>query len=104
MNTAFVGVSGTVLAFEKSSGAQLWSTYLDGGFGDSFASLATDGTYVFAHTRGKLFCLEAATGQILWMNELAGMGYGTASLCALAGSPDAEPAILKAHQKKSVGS
>jgi len=55
METAFIGVQGHVLAINKETGAIVWQTYLSAGFGDSFVTLATDGAYVFAHTRGNLF-------------------------------------------------
>lgn len=103
METTFVGVQGHVVGIKKETGELLWKTHLDGGFGDSFVSLATDGALVFAHTRGKLFCLDASSGQLLWKNDLPGLGYGMASICALAGTPDS-PSALKAHQKKSAGS
>jgi len=103
MDTAFIGVQGHVLAIKKESGEVLWRTHLDGGFGDSFVSLGTDGTFVFAHTRGKLYCLDATSGQLLWQNDLPGLGYSIASICAMAGPTDSQ-AVLKAHQKKSAGS
>ena len=103
MDKAFVGVQGHALAFKKETGEMLWQTKLGGGFGDSFVSLASDGTFVFAHTRGKLFCLDATSGQILWNNDLPGLGYGIASLCTLAVTTDVQ-SHLKAHQKKSAGS
>ncbi|HEY0456371.1 MAG TPA: PQQ-binding-like beta-propeller repeat protein [Verrucomicrobiae bacterium] len=103
MNTAFLGVQEHVLAIKKGSGDILWRTHLDGGFGDSFVSLATDGTFLFAHTRGKLYCLDAASGQLLWQNDLPGLGYGLASICAMVGPTDSE-AVLAAHQKRNAGS
>lgn len=103
MNTAFIGVRGYVLAIKKESGEVLWQTHLDGGFGDSFVSLATDGALVLAHTRGSLFCMDAASGQLLWKNDLPGLGYGLASICANPGQSDSPPE-LPAHLKKSAGS
>ena len=103
MNTTFIGVRGHVLAINKETGEVLWKTYLDSGFGDSFVSLATDGAFVFAHSRGKLFCLNAASGQMLWTNELPDLGYGLASICATAGPTDSPP-VLPAQLKKTAGS
>jgi outer membrane protein assembly factor BamB len=103
MDTAFIGVQGRVLALKKENGEVLWTTQLGAGFGDSFVSLASDGTFVFAHTRGQLFCLDASSGDILWNNELTGLGFGTASICALAGTTDSQ-SLLKARRKESAGS
>jgi len=103
MNTAFIGVQGHVLAIKKETGEVLWQSPLNGGFGNAFVSLATDGTFVFAHSRGKLFCLDARSGGLLWTNELPGLGYGLASICATLGPADS-PAVLDAEQRKSSGS
>jgi outer membrane protein assembly factor BamB len=81
----------------------LWKTHLAGGFGDAFVSLASDGTFVFAHTRGKLFCLDASSGALLWTNDLPGLGYGFASICAIPGASDSQ-SLWKAKLMKSAGS
>jgi outer membrane protein assembly factor BamB len=39
---------------------------------------------VFAGSQGHLFCLDAATGAMLWQNGLKGMGYNDVTL-AIAG-------------------
>jgi outer membrane protein assembly factor BamB len=103
MDVAFIGVQDSVLSFKKETGEVQWKTTLGGGFGNPFVTLATDGVYVFAHSRGKLFCLDAQSGKILWTNELPGLGYGIASICAQAGSSDAT-ASLKEAEKASSGS
>jgi len=103
MDTAFIGVQGHVLAITKETGEIRWKTHLDGGFGESFVSVATDGVFVFAHTRGKLFGLAADSGVLLWKNDLPGLGYGIASICATAGESDSQ-AARKAQQLKSAGS
>ena len=103
MDTAFIGVQGHVLSIKKATGEVVWKTRLGGGFGESFVSLACDGALVFAHTRGHLFCLEAKAGTILWENDLPGLGYGTACICASEGTADLQ-SMLKYHEKKSSGS
>jgi outer membrane protein assembly factor BamB len=67
MKTLFVGVANHVVAIEKTTGQTRWQTKLEGnfgeklgdkivgGFGQPFVTLATDGTYVFAHTGGKVY-------------------------------------------------
>jgi outer membrane protein assembly factor BamB len=57
-----------------------------------------DGDRVLATTKGELFCLEAATGQLLWRNELKGMGRGLVSI-ATANSPTGS-ALLPAEKKR----
>ena len=38
---------------------------------------ALDRDVVLAATKGEIFCLESATGRILWNNELKGLGRGS---------------------------
>ncbi|MGN6553449.1 MAG: outer membrane protein assembly factor BamB family protein [Verrucomicrobiota bacterium] len=73
----FVGVNGSVVALEKATGQQVWSTHLKG---SQFVNLILDGYQLFAHTAGELFVLNAQTGESIWHNGLKGYGYGLASL------------------------
>ena len=97
MKTAFVGVRGHVLALDKSTGEVIWKTSLGSGYSE-FVTLATDEEYVFAHGVGKVFCLRADDGQILWKNDLPGLGYGIASLCVTASNTDVQTATMAQHQ------
>ena len=89
-----VGVKGTVTAFRRDTGAQLWSTRLKSG---EFVTVATDDLLVYAHTKGELFCLDLQTGIQLWKNDLPGLGYGIASL-ALPGQPTSPDAVVAMQQ------
>jgi len=85
-----VGVKHSVSAVSKANGAVLWTTKLPGGLGSDFVTVASDGERVFAHSSGQLFCLELASGRLLWTNELRGYGYGLSSICVpgMGSSPD----------------
>ena len=85
-----VGVKGSVVAFRRDTGAQLWSTRLKSG---EFVTVAADDLLVYAHTNGELFCLDLQTGTQLWKNELPGLGYGIASL-TLPGLPGSVDAVI----------
>lgn len=85
----FVGVKGHVAAFNRQDGSLIWKTQLKGAFlagGERFVTLLVDGDQVYAHSYGKLFCLNAATGEMLWSNELEGLSYDIASLAIEGGS------------------
>ncbi len=73
----FIGIRGTVLALETSSGAEVWRTKLEG---SQFVNVVVDGDAVYAGTQGKLFCLSAASGTIRWKNELKGLGLGLVTI------------------------
>ncbi len=69
----FLGVKGSVVAIEKKTGKDIWTTHLKS---SSFVSLAIDNDVIFAHTNGNLYCVDKKTGEILWHNGLKGLGYG----------------------------
>lgn len=79
-----IGSNGYVARIDTSTGLELWRTkLLPGLFGGSSCtdvSILLRGQLVFAGTHGHLFCLELTTGQILWRNELKGMGYNDVAL------------------------
>jgi hypothetical protein len=54
-----------------------------------------DSSKVFAHTEGKLHCLDLADGRILWSNDLRGYGYGIASLGFPGGPTAPDPAAVQ---------
>ena len=91
-----LGLFQSVTAISKRDGRTLWKTELPGSLtGDDFVTVLADDLFVFAHTEGKLHCLDLATGQILWSSKLPGYGYGIASLGFPGGSPAPDPAAVR---------
>jgi outer membrane protein assembly factor BamB len=94
-NILVLGVKGSVVAVNKTTGVQLWTTHLKS---SQFVSVAADHSHVYAHTHGELFCLQLQTGAHVWQNNLPGLGYGAASL-VLPGLPaSADPLFEKRRQ------
>lgn len=79
-----IGCNGFVSRIDTSTGLEMWRTkLLPGLFGGSSCTDVTvliRGSAVFAGTHGNLFCLDLNTGQIVWRNELKGMGYNDVAL------------------------
>jgi outer membrane protein assembly factor BamB len=103
MDTLFVGLKGHVIALNKRDGSQLWKTKLRHGLlvgGDSFVTVLAERERIYAHTQGRLFCLDAGTGEVLWSNELAGLGYDISMLAAV-GMSSPSLATLVEHKRKS---
>jgi outer membrane protein assembly factor BamB len=102
-----LGLRYSVTALSRLDGTMLWKTDLPTTLsGDDFVTLISDGQRVFAHTEGKVNCLDLATGQLLWSNPLKGYGYGLASLALPNGatSPGTtvrQAQVLKQHQSGS---
>ncbi len=97
-NILLLGLNQTVTAVAKHDGSIIWKTELPITLsGDDFVTVLADEEHVYAHTEGRLHCLDLADGQILWSNSLSGYGYGIASLCFPAGAtaPDWNAAAEK---------
>ena len=76
-----LGAKRSVLAFNKATGERLWSARLSSSaMSDDFVSVIADETKVYAHSGGKLHCLDLFSGQMLWQDGLSGYGHGVASL------------------------
>ena len=93
-NIIYVGVKAHVVALDKKDGTTLWQTKLKSGFtsGDRFVTLLVENGRIYAHTHGEVFCLDEATGAVLWNNGLAGLGYETAMLATDGVSSNPVPA------------
>jgi outer membrane protein assembly factor BamB len=68
-----------------------------------FVNLLLDGDRVLAASKGEVYCLDGATGQVLWHNSLPGRGYGIVSMAMTGGtsSPVGEAAEHKRRQAQS---
>lgn len=86
-NILLLGLNQSVTAIAKDDGSILWKTELPVTInGDDFVTVLCEGERVYAHTEGKLHCLDLANGQVLWSNNLKGYGYGIASICLPGGT------------------
>lgn len=79
-----LGISGTVIAMDRSTGMRLWTAKLKG---SEFVNVVTDGDLIYAGTRGEIYCLDPTTGSIRWHDNLKGLGWGLVAICAGSGSP-----------------
>jgi len=87
MNTLYVGANGIVTAINPSNGEEDWRTRLGGGgFFSSKAwsevALIESGDVLYVDCNGHIFCLDKTLGNILWENDLPGMGVNDMCLSA----------------------
>ena len=69
----FIGVCGTVVALDRSTGEEVWRCSLKGA---DFVNVVLEGGDLYTTAKGELFCLDPATGKIRWQNPLKGLGRG----------------------------
>ena len=73
----FVGIKGSVVALNGSTGEQIWVTRLKS---SDFVNVVVDEGTILATTCGEIFCLEPLSGGIVWHNRLKGFGIGLATI------------------------
>jgi len=80
----YVAIKHTVLALDRSTGAELWRTKLEKirFRTNDFVGLVLEGDDLFASCGGELFCLDAHTGTPRWRNRLPKLGTGVMSIVA----------------------
>lgn len=80
----YIGINGLVAALDTNSGVELWRTELSTGMlsatGMQDVAVLDHADRVYAGCHGHLFCLNASDGQVLWHNELKGMGHNDVTL------------------------
>ncbi len=79
----FVGFNSRVVALDRDSGAIVWQWKSPKGSG--YITLLLDEDRLIVSVMGYTYCLDPATGQQLWFNELPGLGMGVASLASVRG-------------------
>jgi len=85
MESLIVGTNGNVLCVDPGTGRLRWQAVLKtGGLLSSTScqdvSVLLRGPIVYAGCAGHLFCIDAASGGILWHNPLDGFGHNDISL------------------------
>jgi outer membrane protein assembly factor BamB len=98
-NLIFVGFSSRVVAIDRDTGALVWQWKSPKGSG--YTTLLLDGDRLIVSIMGYTYCLVPATGQVLWFNELAGLGVGVPSLASVRGGSPANPAAAAAQDAQN---
>lgn len=93
-----IGIKGSVVALERSTGTIVWTQHLKGG---DFVTICLDDDLLLAVTSGEVFALDAATGQPRWHNPLKGYGRGLASLVTPAACEAAAPPLMEEYRRRT---
>ena len=79
-NLVFVGIKHSVVALDDATGVEVWRAWLHGG---DFVTVLWDGQALFAANHGEVYRLDPLTGDVMWHNELKGLGRGIVSLASV---------------------
>ncbi len=102
----FVGFNSRVAALHRDSGEIVWQWKSRKGSG--YVTLLLDGDRLIASVNGYTYCLDPATGDEMWFNEMSGFGTGVAVVASarggVAGNTAAEAdRAQRAHAAASAG-
>ncbi len=75
----FVGIKNAVVALDDRTGGEVWRAELHS---SDYVTVLWDGEALLAANAGEVWRLDPARGDVLWHNELKGMGRGLVSLAS----------------------
>jgi outer membrane protein assembly factor BamB len=93
----FIGIKGSVVALDRSTGEQVWATNLTG---SDFVNVVLENGRIFAMARGEVFCLDPLTGNGLWHNRLKGFGIGLATVATEGMSPNNSTPLMTEKRRR----
>src|ERR1051325_7982467 len=73
----FIGIKGSVVALNRATGQQVWTTHLRG---SDFVNVILEEGGILASCCGEIFCLDPLTGILMWHNPLKGFGRALATI------------------------
>jgi outer membrane protein assembly factor BamB len=93
----FIGIKGSVLALNRTTGEQVWATHLKG---SDFVNVVVESETILASCHGEIFCLDAYTGDAQWHNPLKGFGLGIATIATERNAGSGNAATLAAQRRR----
>ena len=100
MNAAqliFIGIKGSVLALDRTTGQHVWTTSLKG---SDFVNVVLQDGAVLASCRGEIFCLDPLSGVEIWRNPLKGFGRGLATIATQQNPADGNKGVLAEKRRR----
>ena len=96
-NVVFTGFNKYVIALDQNTGEVLWDWVSPKGSG-YISLLLTDNQHLIVSVSGYTYCLDPATGNQLWFNELSGYGIGVAALASSSMPSSGQPLMAAAAE------
>jgi outer membrane protein assembly factor BamB len=94
----FVGFNKRVAALDRNSGAIIWEWQAPKPWATiGYLTMLLDGDRLIVSVNGYIYCLDPASGELLWNNEMVGFGTGVASITSVRAQPSSEPSMLAAQ-------
>lgn len=93
----FVGIRNAVVALDDRTGAEVWRAELRS---SDYVTVLWDGEALVAANSGEVWRLDPQRGDVLWHNELKGLGRGLVSLASSRRPAAAADAGLAAERRR----
>jgi outer membrane protein assembly factor BamB len=93
----FIGIKGSVVALDCTTGQQAWATHLKG---SDFVNVVLEDRAILASCCGEIFCLDPLTGDALWHNPLKGFGTGLATIATEHDTGSGNAPVLAEKQRQ----
>ena len=102
----YVGLKSHVVAFDRKKGIEVWRQALPARYksSSSFVNVVRDRDGLFATCAGELFALDPATGELLWHDQLKGLGTGLVTLATDLGGGTAPTVLAESAQQQAAAS
>jgi outer membrane protein assembly factor BamB len=99
----FVGVRSHVLAFDRKNGQEVWRTQLPAKYKSSasFVNVVRDADGLFATCAGEVFALDPRNGNLLWHDQLKGLGTGLVTLATDLGATTQATVLSASAQEQA---
>jgi outer membrane protein assembly factor BamB len=94
----FAGIRECVVALDAETGDLVWRTELAQ---KGYTSIMWDGEKLIATNAGEVYRLEPRYGEIMWRNELKGLGRGLVSLASGRRGADADSIDMAAFAEQA---
>jgi len=92
----FVGIKNAVVALDEKTGFEVWRTEVRAA---GFVYVVWDGAALYAASGGEVWRVNPQTGELIWHNELKGLGRGLLSIASTrAPGPQSNLQAIAAYQ------
>ena len=93
----FIGIKNQVVALDDRTGAEVWRAKLRS---SDFVTVMWDGEALFAANSGEVWRVHPERGEVMWHNELKGMGRGLVSMASTRRATAATNVDLAAEKRR----
>ena len=100
----YIGAKGKILVLDAGTGKTIKEITLNRSWlktGNGFVNMLKRGDFIYAHTYGRLYCVDITSSKVIWSNQLKGLGYDLATV--ISDDDNNVPGNMVASKVRSTG-